>query len=171
MADISDKTANVSITNNAETKTVTVTTDGAKERLDVNTEGTVSLVAVTPKFDYSVAGTALNNSTYVTLKEITSTVGKLAFITVIGTNSTWDIRLSVDGVIILTIAMADLGSILNLSSSNVTTVPIFTTVANKSFIYNPSEHVDFTTGFKVEAIKTGGPATSVDWFIAWREEA
>ena len=43
MADLTDKTDDISIWNDAKTKAVTVTTDGAKERLDVHVAGSVSI--------------------------------------------------------------------------------------------------------------------------------
>ena len=43
MADLTDKTDDVSIWNDAKTKAVTVTTDGSKERLDVQVKGSVSI--------------------------------------------------------------------------------------------------------------------------------
>lgn len=60
MADINDKTANVSLTNNDESKTVTVTTDGSKERLDVNVQEPLEVNAqVTVDLDLSLTNGTL----------------------------------------------------------------------------------------------------------------
>ena len=167
MADLNDLTQNVNIWNDAKTKSVTVTTDGSQERLDVQAlidGGTFSLQPFTPTFDYSVADTALNTSTDTSLKLVTD-VGKIDFIAIAGSLSTWEVVLKVDGSEVLRIIMSDLGSDLGLA--NATNVPLWVETANKHFRFSPKQGVDFTTSFELLAKATSGSPT-VNWLAQYR---
>jgi len=150
-------------------KDITVTTDGAHERLDVDasiTGGNFQLVPFTPEFHYSVAGTALNTSTDTTLYTETD-IGKIDFICIDGSNANFEVAIKVDGVEILRISMANLGT---LGLSNATNVPIWAETANKNFRYSPKQGVDFTTSYEVLAKATTTPVPTVNWLINDRNQ-
>ena len=101
MADQNDLTHNINIANDDNTKLVTVSTDGSKERLDVDasiTGGNFQLVPFTPEFHYSVAGTLLNTSTDTTLYTETD-IGKIDFVCIAGSNANFEVAIKVDGEI------------------------------------------------------------------------
>jgi hypothetical protein len=165
MADLSDRTDNVSIGNDANTKIVTVSTDGAKERLDVaaTIEGSFQLEAFTPVINFSSAATALATSpTWTSLLSVTD-AGKLDFIAIAGSLSGYRVRLTVDAVVIFNLAMSDLSAI-GLDSSNAI---VWAEVAAKNFRYRPNEGVDFETSFLVEAQLISGSPT-VSWLVQHR---
>jgi hypothetical protein len=166
-----DPTLNVALWNDAENKTATFTTDGAKERLDVAASiegGSFQLQPFTPNFDFSVAGTSLNTSTDTSLFLETGHAGKIDFISIAGSLSTWEVVIKVDAVEILRITMAELGSSLGLS--NATNVPLWVETANKNFRFSPDEGVDFTDSFEVLAKATTGSPT-VNWLVNHRDAA
>ena len=154
--------------------TAEITTDGfGVKRLAVDANftvpPTVSLTEFTPYFNYSVANTVLSDVSYTTLIDLTGKNGRLAFININGSRSDYTVRLSVDGTIRLTIPMINLGSDLGLTATSGTSIPIYTTLANKNFLYNPLVPIDFTDGFKVEAIKTSTQQVVINWMITYRE--
>jgi hypothetical protein len=134
----------------------------------VLTGGNFQLQPFVPEFHYSVAGTALNTSTE-TVLFTESSVGKIDFISIAGSNSNYEVILEVDTVEVLRITMADLGSGLGLA--NATNVPIWVETANKNFRYSPKQGVDFTSQFTLSAIATANPAGTVNWLINDRKEA
>jgi len=169
MADQNDLTHNINIANDDNTKLVTVSTDGSKERLDVDasiTGGNFQLVPFTPEFHYSVAGTLLNTSTDTTLFSETD-VGKIDFVCIVGSNANFEVAIKVDGVEILRISMADLST---LGLSNATNVPIWAETANKNFRYSPKQGVDFTTSYELLAKATTTPVPTVNWLINDRNQ-
>jgi hypothetical protein len=166
MSDINDLTMNVNICSDNDTKKVTVTTDGAKERLDVaaTVEGSFQLEAFTPVVNFSSASTALATSpTWTSILSVTDT-GKLDFIAIAGSTSTYRVRLTLDSVIIFNVTMSDLSTV---GLSNATNVPMWAETADKNFRYRPSEGVDFVTSFLVEAQLVSGSPT-VSWMIHHR---
>jgi len=170
MADLPiDDTIDVNITNDAGDKKVTVTTDGAKERLDVTLGDELSfqLQAFTPEFHFDVAGVALNTSTDTSLYSETG-VGKIDFVAIASGTSNYEVIIKVDGVEILRIEMGELGSDIGLA--NATNVPLWVETANKNFRYSPKQGVDFTTSFEVLAKATTGTPT-VTWLINDRKAA
>ena len=171
MAD-GDITENITLWSNDKGKEVTVITDGSDERLAVDallTGGNFQLQPFTPKSDISVANIALNVSTDTSLKLVTSTTGKVAFIAIAGSNASFEIAIKIDGVETSRITMAELGSGLGLS--NATNVPIWVETANKNFRFHPTEAVDFTSSFEVISKATGTPTPTVNWVVMWREAA
>jgi hypothetical protein len=164
MADLTDRSTDVSIHNEATDAAVTTTTDGSKERLDVSLgeDSEFQLQAFTPEFHYSTAATALNTSTDTSLYS-ESGRGKIDFVAVVGSNSNYEIVIEVDTVEILRITMADLGSSLGLA--NATNVPLWVETANKNFRFSPKQGVDFVTSFEVLAKATGTPTPTVNWLI------
>ncbi|GAF98347.1 unnamed protein product, partial [marine sediment metagenome] len=131
MAD-DDRTDNVSIADSENTKIVDIITDAfAKERLAVDaflTGGNFQLQPFVPEFHYTVTPVALNTSTDVTLQSETS-IGKIDFLCVAGSNANFEVALEVDGIEVLRIPMDDLGT---LGLSNATNVPIWAETANKN---------------------------------------
>lgn len=80
MADLTDKTDDIAIWNEGRTKAVTVSTDGAKERLDVSTKDDLD-VAITNGNAYSHADihTLGNNVTYYHLLIVPNTATRIRF--------------------------------------------------------------------------------------------
>ena len=170
MADLNDPTININIWNDDKTKSVTVTTDGAHERLDVNAlieGGSFALAPFTPETDFDISGTALNTSTDTTLITETSE-GKIDFIAIVGSNSNYEVVLEVDSVEIFRIKMSDLAT---LGLSNATNVAMWAETANKNFRYHPNEGVDHLTSWALKAKATGNPTPSVNWIVNHREIA
>ena len=171
MGDGTDRNQDVSIHSASDnTQKIELQHDGSIYRVpvDANIEGGVQLEKFSPQFDYSVANTALSDVSYTTLFSLTGTVGRLAFIQLACSKSDYTIKLTIDSILRLTISMNDLGSNLGLTSSVGTTIPIYTAIANKNFVYNPLVPVDFEDGFKVEAIKTVPQTTTINWMITYR---
>ena len=169
MADITDLTQNISIHDDTDDVAVTTTTDGSKRRLDVQAlidGGTFSLSPFVPKTSYDATGVAIT-TTWTTLKEITTTQGKLDFIATSTGTSNYKIRLTVDGTECFDVSMAALGSI---GLSNAVNVDIWAETALKNFRYRPQAPVDFTTGYKIEAAMTTGTGT-VKYMILHRERS
>lgn len=170
MADLNDPTINVNIWDDAKTKSVTVTTDGAKERLDVdaNVSGGLTLEQFSPKFDYSATSVSLTNGVDYSIKANTAK-GTLDFIQIICKNSNYETIIKIDGTERLRISQSDLGTI-GLLSANSTTIPIYAASASKIFAYNPPSPDDVTTSFEILIQATSGGNTLDGWFIHWNEE-
>jgi len=168
MSDINDLTQNVNIWNDAKSKSVTVTTDGAKERLDVEATivgGTFTLTAFTPKVDFDVSDTVLNTSTDTTLLTFSGT-GKIDFIAIEGSVSSYEVTIEIDSTEIVRIKMSELGSGLGLS--NATNVPLWVETANKRFRLHSQSGDDFLTNFTIKAKAVSGSPT-VNWLVKYRE--
>lgn len=167
MAD-DDRTDNVSIANSENTQIVTITTDGAKERLDTSLgeEFEFQLRAWAPVTDFDATGVPLNTSTWTTLLTVTAE-GKLDFIACVGGSSSYRVRLTVDGNECYDLAMADLNAI---GLSNATNVPLWAETANKNFRYNPNSPVDFKTTLLIEA-KATVATPNLKHLITYREPA
>ena len=154
MADQNDQTQDVSIHNDATDVAVTTTTDGAKERLDCNMDGSQvvvtsdeSLTKFQLKTDYDAIGVALNTSTDITLYTYTG-AGVIDLIAVnSATSSAWEVTIIIDGTERIRITMTDLGSALGLTNSD---FDIVAETANKQFRYRPRS-IGFTAGFTVKA--------------------
>ncbi len=167
MADLNDLTTNVNIWNDEKTKAVTVTTDGSKERLDVNVNsgGGVALQRFTPVIDHSSSSVSLNTSTDTTLLTVTDD-GKIDFIAIAASNSTYEVAIEVDSTEIYRMTMGDLGSVHGLA--NATNVPLWVETANKNFrLHANNEGIDFLTNFTVKAKATSGSPT-VEWLVMYR---
>lgn len=165
-----DQAKNVEIVNTANDKSVTISTNGSREELDVNLGDTFSfqLQAFPPKFDFSVSGTSLNTSTDTSLKSVTSTTGKIDFIAIAASLATYEVIIKIDAVEVLRIKMSELGSDVGLA--NATNVPLWVETANKNFRYSPKQGVDFTDSFEVLAKAVSG-TPSVNWLVSYREAA
>jgi len=168
MADLNDLTQNVNIWDDAKSKSVTVTTDGAKERLDVSlgAANEFQLRAFSPVVDFDSTGVSLNTSTWNTLLTVTGE-GKLDFIACVGASSAYRMRLTVDGTETFDIAMSDLSA---MGLSNATNVPLWAETADKNFRYNPNEPVDYATSLKIEA-KAVTATPLLKYLITHREPA
>ena len=166
MADLNDLTQNVSIHNDVTDADVTTTTDGSKERLDVSIGSSpLALSAFIPKIDFDVSGTSLNTSTDTTLFTFTGQ-GKIDFIAIAGSLSSYEVIIDIDGVEIFRIKMSELGSTLGLG--NATNVPIWAETANKNFRLHSQSGDDFITSFTIKAKAiTGSP--SLNWLVKYRE--
>ena len=171
MADINDPTVNVNLWNDAKTKSVTVTTDGAKERLDCNMDGSEVIISDSEaatryqlKSDYDVSGIALNTSTDTQLYTF-SGEGVIDLVAVNSpTSSNWEITVKIDGTERLRITMANLGSALGLTNSD---FDVVAETANKQFRYRPRS-IGFTSSFTILAKATTG-TPSVNYMILFRE--
>lgn len=119
----------------------------------------------TPFVEINSTGVTLNTSTWNTILDITDTGGKLDFIGIAGSLSTYEIRVTVDSVVIFTISMSDLSAI---GLSNATNVEMWVEVADKNFRYHPNAPVDFTSNLKIEIRATTGTPTA-KYLIHYRE--
>jgi len=169
MADLNDLTQNVNIWNDAKTKSVTVTTDGAKERLDCDVTGAVSIdydespTKYQLKTDYDATGTSVTTSD--TLLYTFSGEGVIDLVSINSTTSSnWGIVINIDGTERLRITMSQLGSSLGLTDSN---FDIVSQTANKQFRWHPSS-IGFATSFTIEAFATTGTVT-LNHMIMFRE--
>ena len=174
MADITNPTTNCTIfggDNPALSAAVTSTTDGAKERLDCDVTGSVSITddeaptKLQLKTDYDATGVSLNTSTDTTLYTFSgSGVIDLIAITC-ATTANYEVTIKIDGTERLRISMSDLGTGLGLTDSS---FDIAALVANKQFRYHPSQ-IGFTTSFTVLAKATIGTPT-VTHMVMYREK-
>ena len=169
MADLDDLTQNVNIWNDAKTKSVTVTTDGAKERLDVDARisGTVSIAKLIPKFLHSQTTVGLTSGVDTTIQTVTA-AGSIDFIQVIAKNSSFEMVLIVDTVEQLRISQAELG-VIGLLSSNSTGIPIYAASASKIFTLLPNIPYDFTTNFTLKIKATSAGNDLQGYLINYRE--
>lgn len=170
MADLNDLTQNVNIWDDDKQKSVTVTTDGAKQRLDVEAtlvaaggQPVFSLQPFVPVMPYNSAGQALTTS-WTTLLDYSGTEGKLDFIAAATGTSNYKIRLTIDTVEVFDISMADLNAI---GLTNAVNVNIWAETALKNFRYRPLHPIDFVDSIKVEAAMTTGTGTMY-WLINYR---
>jgi hypothetical protein len=172
MADLNDLTQNVNIWDDAKSKAVTVTTDGAKERLDVDIGDNIDVTITDSesptkyqlKADYDATGVSVASSPDTTLYTFSGS-GVIDLVAVNSdTSSNWGIDLIVDGTSRLRITMEDLGSELGLTNSDFVVVA---ETANKQFRWRP-EQIGFTTGFTVKAYATGTTVT-LKHLIMFRE--
>lgn len=136
---------------------VTTTTDGAKERLDVNVDGSVSI-------DYDESPTKYQLKTHKDTTGTTVTTADTTLYTFTGqgvidlvavnsaTSSNWGVVINIDGVERLRISMSELGSDLGLTDSN---FDIVAQTANKQFRWKPTQ-IGFATSFTIEAYATTG---------------
>lgn len=168
MADLSDQTQNVNIWDDAKSKAVSVVTDGAIERLAVDaniTGGNFDLQPFTPKVNFDAAGVAITTS-WTTILNITGKEGKLDQIACVVNSSNYQVRVTVDSVVIFTITMANLSA---LGLSNGTNIEMWVETADKNFRYHPNVPVDFTDNLKVEVSMTSGSGTL--YYITHHREA
>jgi len=172
MADLNDPTVNVNLWNDDKTKSVTVTTDGVKERLDCNMDGSEIIISDSEsatkyqmKTDYDAVGDLLNVITDTILHSETGT-GTLDFVAITGSNANFEITIEVDGTERIRITMAELAAI---GLSNATNVPFWAETANKNFRYSPNIPVGYTTSFRILAKATGTPLATVKHLTLYRE--
>jgi hypothetical protein len=169
MADISDRSLDVSIHNPSDvTKAVTTTTDGAKERLDV--DASISSDDSPTKYElgtyYNASGVTVTSAADVELLGYTG-AGVLDFIAAVAGSSGYEIAIYTDGVERLRINMNDLGS--NLGLANATNVPLWVETANKNFRWHPPTQVGFKTSFSIKARATGANVT-ISSLILYRKK-
>ena len=158
MADVNDLTQNVNIWNDEKSKSVTVTTDDVKERLDVSIQDSIGVIVEDSESptkyqlqsDYDAVGVSLNTSTD-TVLFTHSGQGTIDLISVNSlTSSNYEVAILIDGTERIRITMADLGSNLGLTNSD---YDLAVETANKQFRYHPAS-VGFTTSFTVKAKAT-----------------
>jgi len=172
MADDNNVTDNASIWDELGDRAVTVTTDGAKERLDCNMDGSEVIISDSEsatkyqmKTDFDAVGDLLNVTTDTVLHSVTGT-GTLDFVAVTGSNANFEITIEVDGVERIRITMAELSAI---GLSNATNVPFWAETANKNFRYSPNIPVGYTASFRILAKSTGSPIATVKHLTLYRE--
>jgi len=170
MADINDLTQNVSIYPEGSSSPITSTTDGAKERLDVNVAGSVAIdydespTKYQLKTNYNATGTSVASSPDTTLYTY-SGAGVIDLVAVNSTTSSgWGIDIEIDGTSRLRITMSQLGSDLGLTSVG---FDVVAETANKQFRWHPQQ-IGFTTSFTVKAYATGSTVT-LNHLIMFRE--
>lgn len=170
MADLNDLTQDVNIWNDAKTKAVTITTDGAKERLDVNVAGSVAIdydespTKYQLKTNYNSTGTSVVSSPDTTLYTY-SGAGVIDLVAVNSTtSSSWGIDIEIDGTSRLRITMSQLGSDLGLTSVG---FDVVAETANKQFRWHPQQ-IGFTTSFTIKAYATGSTVT-LNHLVMFRE--
>ena len=170
MADINDLTQNVSIYPEGSSSPITSTTDGAKERLDVNVAGSVAIdydespTKYQLKTNYNATGTSVASSPDTTLYTY-SGAGVIDLVAVNSTaSSSWGIDIEIDGTSRLRITMSQLGSDLGLTSVG---FDVVAETANKQFRWHPQQ-IGFTTSFTVKAYATGSTVT-LNHLIMFRE--
>ena len=170
MADINDLTQNVSIYPEGSSSPITSTTDGAKERLDVNVAGSVAIdydespTKYQLKTNYNATGTSVASSPDTTLYTY-SGAGVIDLVAVNSTTSSgWGIDIEIDGTSRLRITMSQLGSDLGLTSVG---FDVVAETANKQFRWHPQQ-IGFTTSFTVKAYATGSTVT-LNHLVMFRE--
>ena len=156
----------------SDNKLITVTTDGVKERLDCNMDGSEVIISDSEsatkyqmQTDFDAVGTLLNTTTDEVLFSDTGT-GTLDFVAISGSTSGFEIAIEVDGTERIRITMAELASI---GLSNAVNVPFWAETANKNFRYSPNIPVGYTASFRILAKATGAPLATVDHLILYRE--
>ena len=172
MSDLNDLTQNVNIWNDEKSKSVTVSTDGAKERLDCNIDGSQveitsdeSLTKFTLRTDYDATGVALNTSTDTSLFSFVG-AGVIDLMAVNSTTSSaWEITIKIDGTERLRISMSDLGTALGLTDS---AFDLSALTANKQFRYHPAQ-IGFQTSFEILA-KAVTATPTVRHLVMYREK-
>jgi hypothetical protein len=172
MADLNDLTQNVNLWNDDKSKSVTVTTDGAKERLDVNAsiEGSVTISSTIPRWNYSATSVGLTNGVDFDVLTIGPGItGFIDFIQIICKNSSYDSVIEIDGVEELRISQADLGTI-GLLSSNSTGIPIYAASASKIFSLHPNQPFHFTDELHIKVQATSAGNNINGFMVTWREQ-
>ena len=168
MADLNDRTVNVSIHDDTSESAVTTSAGaGGKRLLDVAAAITDndSPTKFQLKTDYDATGDLLTSAADVILFQFTGT-GVIDFVGVSNsTSSSYEVAIYIDGTERFRSTMADLGS-LGMTASG---VPFWTQTANKEFRWHPRTEVGFTTSFKVVARATGAN-TTVTHMTTFREK-
>jgi len=173
MADISDLTQNISIHNDATDVAVTTTTDGAKERLDCNIDGSQVIVSDSEsatkyqlRTDFDAVGDLLNQATDNVLYAVTGETGTLDFVAITGSNSNFEVTIEIDGTERFRITMAEVGAI---GLSNATNVPLWAETALKNFRYSPNLPVGYTQGFRILAKSVSAQNPTVTHLTMYRQ--
>ncbi len=167
-----DPTKNVSIYSDDNTKAVTVTTDGAKERLDVNAniEGSVTISTTQPRWDYDNTSTSLTNGVDTSVFSIpATTIGFIDFLQIIVNKATFQSILIIDGVEELRIDQSTLSDI-GLLSSNSTGIPIYAASAQKIFSVHPNQPFNFQSSFEIQIQATAAQTSLLGYMVTWREQ-
>jgi hypothetical protein len=172
MADLNDYTQNVSIYPEGSANPITSTTDGVKERIDCNMDGSEIIISDSEsatkyqlQTDFDAVGDLLNQSTDNVLYSTTGT-GTLDFIAVTGSNANFEVTIEIDGTERIRITMAEIGSI---GLSNATNVPMWAETALKNFRYSPNLPVGYTTGFRILAKSVSAQNPTVTHLTMYRE--
>jgi hypothetical protein len=169
MADQNDLTRNATLYDENGNQ-VGVILDGSTYRLSVDAKATIvdneSPTRYQLKTDFDASpGDTLNTSTDTVLFTYTGD-GVIDFISIAGSNASYEVAVEIDGTERIRISMSELGTTLGLS--NATNVDMWVETANKNFRYRPQQ-IGFTTGFRVLAKATGTPLPTVYHLIIYRE--
>ena len=155
MADLSDQTQNVNIWDDAKTKSVTVSSVGAKNLLDVNASSDPTQYVL--ESDYDATGDVVTSAADATLFSF-SGAGVIDFVAITcATSSNWEAIIIVDGDEKFRSTMTNLGSVLGLTGGN--GEPIWVQTANKQFRWSPQGNAGFTSGFAIKARAIGANVT------------
>jgi len=150
MADQNDQTYDSTIWDDGKTKAVSVVTDGAVNRLSVDSREQPA-TNYQLKTSIGSAGTSVGTSD-VTLYSFTG-AGVLDFVSVNDAiSSSYEVAIYIDSVERIRISMDTLGNTLGLTDSN---YEICTQTANKQFRFSPVQ-IGFTTNFSIVARATTG---------------
>lgn len=168
MGDISDKTLDVNIWDDAKGKAVSIITDGSVERLAVsaNISNNESPTKYQLRTDYDATGDSVTTAADVTLYTFTGS-GVIDFIGVYdSTSSNFEVAIFIDGTERIRIGMGALGTDLGMAAAG---IPIYTETANKAFRYVPQE-VGFTTSFEVKAKALVSGTRTLKHIVLFREK-
>jgi hypothetical protein len=174
MADLNDLTTNVNIWDDAKSKSVTVTTDGSKERLDVDARmsgGGSDMNNAKPKFTHSKTPISLTAGVDTSLVTITDE-GYIDFISVLFSSNATEIILKVDGTEILRVDVSDIDDTgiydLRASASNLSPA-IYTRGGSHIIIDWNSMPSYFATSVQLLAKHADSGKEMTSYFIRWRE--
>ena len=169
MADLNDLTQNVNIWDDAKTKSVSVITDGAVERLAVNSniEGSVTISQASPRWEYATPDLSLTDGVDTSVLVLNG-IGFVDFAQIVCKNSSYETIIIVDGSEELRITQSDLGTI-GLLSSNSTGIPIYAASASKIFSVHPNQPFAFETSFEIQIKATSSGNVLNGWLVSWRE--
>jgi len=155
MADINDRTQNVSLHDEVNDKPVTTTDLGTKTLLDVNASSDPTQYVL--ESDYDATGDVVTSAADATLFSF-SGAGVIDFVAITcATSSNWEAIIVVDGTEKFRSAMTNLGSVLGLTGGN--GEPIWVQTANKQFRWSPQGNAGFTSGFAIKARAIGANVT------------
>lgn len=148
----------VTVRNDDGTKIVTITTDGAHERLDVNAliANNESPTKYQLRTNYNATGVSVGTGSDTSLYSFSGS-GVIDFVTVANSvSSNYEVAIFIDSTERIRITQSNLGTGLGLTSSG---VPMWADTANKNFRYVPPTEIGFTTSFEIKAKSTSGTQT------------
>ncbi len=175
MADQNDLTQNVNIWNDEKSKAVTVTTDGSKERLDVNAKFDGSISVIEGKYRLQLETHDGNidflDDTWHTIFTV-SVAGKPNYLWTEFYNGNYEIRITMDGEVVWQLNNSQMGG-YDLSDGNQTRyqpgVLYRRSVDVISWHFSPS--LTFDTEFKYEVRRRSGTSGGFDrGILQWEKK-